>query len=105
MVSVCCNLPEHYAIVRWHFLTGCNQKRMKRALLVIVVGALYVLHQDVWFWRTAHPLVFGFIPIGLFYHACFTVAASLAFRMLVKHAWPAHLEQGDEHSAEEDQAS
>ncbi|MFP5260665.1 MAG: hypothetical protein ACLGJB_02015 [Blastocatellia bacterium] len=88
---------------------------MKRALLVIIVSALYILHQDVWFWRTAHPLVFSFIPIGLFYHACFTVAASLVFWVLVKHAWPAHLEadvergpvaQGyAEHKAEEDQAS
>jgi Protein of unknown function (DUF3311) len=88
---------------------------MKRALLVIIVSALYVLHQDIWFWRTAHPLVFGFIPIGLFYHACFTVAASLVFWMLVKNAWPAHLEQevehgpapldSVEHRAEEDRAS
>jgi hypothetical protein len=88
---------------------------MKRALLVIIVSALYILHQDVWFWRTAHPLVFGFIPIGLFYHACFTVAASLVFWALVKQAWPAHLEreaargpvaQGYvENKAEEDQAS
>ena len=35
---------------------------------------LYVLHQDFWFWREARPLVFGFLPIGLFYHAAFTVA-------------------------------
>ena len=73
---------------------------MKRALLVISVIALYILHQDVWFWRAARPLVFGFIPIGLFYHACFTVAASFVFRMLVKHAWPAHLEREVEQSAE-----
>jgi Protein of unknown function (DUF3311) len=84
---------------------------MKRALLVIGVIALYILHQDVWFWRAARPLVFGFIPIGLFYHACFTVAASFVFWMLVKHAWPAHLEQEVnesaalfEHEREEDQA-
>jgi len=85
---------------------------MKRVLLVISVIALYILHQDVWFWREARPLVFGFIPIGLFYHACFTVAASFVFWMLVKLAWPAHLERDVEQSAaadfehehEEDQA-
>jgi Protein of unknown function (DUF3311) len=66
---------------------------MKRVLLVIAVIVLYVLHQDVWFWRTAHPLVFGFIPIGLFYHACFAVAASLLMWMLVRYAWPSHLEE------------
>ena len=66
---------------------------MKRALLVIAVVALYLLHQDFWFWRTAYPLVLGFIPIGLFYHACFSVAASLLMWMLVRYAWPSHLEQ------------
>jgi hypothetical protein len=66
---------------------------MKRILLVIAVVALYFLHQDIWFWRTAHPLVFGFVPIGLFYHGCFSVAASLLMWLLVKHAWPVHLEE------------
>ncbi len=67
---------------------------MKRALLIIMVGALYVLHQDFWFWRTANPLVFGFIPIGLFYHACYTLATAFALWLLVKHAWPSELEEG-----------
>ncbi|HSF25033.1 MAG TPA: DUF3311 domain-containing protein [Blastocatellia bacterium] len=67
---------------------------MKRALLLIIVGALFVLHQDFWFWRAARPLVFGFLPIGLFYHACYTVATALVMWLLVKHAWPSELEEG-----------
>lgn len=66
---------------------------MKRTLLVIAVAALYALHQDFWFWRTARPFVFGFIPIGLFYHACFAVASSLLMWLLVTYAWPSHLEE------------
>lgn len=65
---------------------------MKRALLVLAVASLYVLHQDIWFWRTPR-LVFGVIPIGLFYHGCFSVAASLLMWLLVRHAWPHHIEQ------------
>lgn len=67
---------------------------MKRRslLLALVVAAVYVLHQDIWFWRTARPLVFGFLPIGLFYHACFSVAAALLLAALVRYAWPAHLD-------------
>jgi hypothetical protein len=65
---------------------------MKRALLVVAVVALYLLHQDFWFWRTAYPLVLGFIPIGLFYQACFSVAASLLMWLLVTHAWPTKFE-------------
>jgi len=65
---------------------------MTRILLVVVVVALYILHQDFWFWRRATPLVFGFVPIGLFYHGAFSVAAALVMWLLVKYAWPAHLE-------------
>ena len=65
---------------------------MKRILLVVAVIALYVLHQDIWFWRSPY-LVFGFIPIGLFYHACFSAAAALLMWLLVTFAWPSHLER------------
>jgi hypothetical protein len=65
---------------------------MKRALLVLAVAVLYVLHQDIWFWRTARPLVFGFVPIGLAYHAAFSVAAAVVLGLLVTFAWPSHLE-------------
>jgi hypothetical protein len=73
---------------------------MKRIALVLAVVVVYVLHQDFWFWRTARPLVFGFVPIGLFYHACFCVAASLLMWLLVKFAWPAHLEKEVERKSE-----
>ena len=65
---------------------------MKRILLVIAVLVLYFLHQDFWFWRSAR-LVFGFVPIGLFYQGCFSVAAAFLMWLLVKFAWPHHLEQ------------
>ena len=64
----------------------------RNLLLVLAVVTLYALHQDIWFWRTARPLVFGFLPIGLFYHACFSVAAALLMAALVKYAWPGHLD-------------
>ena len=75
---------------------------MKLPLLVLVVIAIYVLHQDFWFWRTARPLIFGFLPVGLFYHALFSVAASGVMWLLVKYAWPAHLEQEIEERETED---
>ena len=77
---------------------------MKRILLVLAVVALYILHQDIWFWRTAHPLVFGFVPIGLFYQGCFSIAASLLMWLLVKHAWPVHLEEEIEQQQPEEDA-
>jgi len=77
---------------------------MKKLLLALAVIALYVLHQDFWFWRAAHPLVLGFIPIGLFYQACFSIAAALLMWLLVKYAWPTHLEREIEKGHGEDAA-
>jgi hypothetical protein len=65
---------------------------MTTALAVVLVAALYVLHQDLWFWRQARPLVFGILPIGLFYHVAYTVAISLLLWVLVRRMWPSHLE-------------
>lgn len=62
----------------------------------VVVAALYALHQDVWFWRAARPLVFGFLPIGLFYHAAYTIAVPVVLWWLVRRHWPAHLDAAGE---------
>ena len=61
-------------------------------LLAAAVAALYLLHQDYWFWDRARPLVFGFLPIGLFYHAAYSLAVAVLMWALVRYAWPAHLE-------------
>ena len=69
----------------------------------LLAAALYALHQDFWFWREARPLVFGFLPIGLFYHAAYTVAISALMAVLVRTRWPSHLEDSDrEHHREID---
>ena len=75
---------------------------MKRALLAAAVLAVYALHQDVWLWRSARPLVFGFLPVGLFYHAAYSVAAALLMWLLVAKAWPGRLEEEIERQGGED---
>jgi hypothetical protein len=67
---------------------------VKKSLLALATLALYLLHQDVWLWTRARPLVLGFVPIGLWYHAVYCLLAALLMRLLVVHAWPAHLERG-----------
>ena len=66
-----------------------------RILLSLAVAVLYLAHQDLWFWRTARPLVFGFLPVGLAYHALYCVAAAALMWALTSLAWPAHLEPPD----------
>ena len=77
---------------------------MKSILLVVAVAVLYILHQDIWFWRSSY-LVFGFIPIGLFYHAVFSIAAALVMWLLVTYAWPSHLEREVEETQSEEDAA
>ena len=78
---------------------------MKNFMLGLGVIALYALHQDIWFWDVAQPLVFGFLPIGLFYHAVYSVAVALFMILLVSVAWPVELErevEGESSDSSED---
>jgi hypothetical protein len=68
---------------------------MSRFAAALLLFVLYVLHQDFWFWTDARPLVLGFLPIGLFYHAAYTVAVSLVLLLVLRALWPAELESAD----------
>ena len=67
-------------------------KSFKTILLTLLVLVVYVLHQDFWNWKKAEPLVLGFLPIGLAYHAGYSILAAITMALLVKFAWPKHLE-------------
>ncbi len=67
-------------------------KYLKLALLGLLVLGVYVLHQDFWNWHRVDPLILGFLPVGLAYHAGYSLLASLTMAILVKFAWPKHLE-------------
>ena len=56
-----------------------------------LVLLLLILHQDNWFWDDDR-LVMGFMPIGLFYHACLSIAASVTWLLATKFVWPAELQ-------------
>ena len=61
-------------------------------LVWALVLLLLILHQDNWFWED-DTLLFGFLPIGLFYHACLSVAAAVTWFLAVTLAWPREIEQ------------
>ena len=67
-------------------------KPLKTILLTALVIVVYFLHQDSWNWTKSEPLVFGFMPIGLAYHAGYSILAAVLMAVLVKFAWPKHLE-------------
>jgi hypothetical protein len=66
---------------------------MRPLAATALVALLYALHQDVWFWREARPLVFGVLPVGLFYHAAYTVVTAMTLWALARLIWPHHLEE------------
>ncbi len=49
---------------------------MKKLLLLLLILAVYAAHQDFWNWGKADPLIFGFLPVGLAYHAAYSILAS-----------------------------
>jgi hypothetical protein len=67
-------------------------KPVRNLLLTMLVVSVYVLHQDFWNWKKAQPLLFGFLPPGLAYHAGYSILAAVMMAILVKFAWPSHLE-------------
>jgi hypothetical protein len=70
--------------------------RARRVVLGSAILIFYAIHQDVWFWRTARPLLLGFLPVGLVYHAAYCVVAALLMAALVRFAWPERLEAESE---------
>ena len=66
-------------------------------VIAVLVLVLVILHQDNWLWSDG-TLVFGFIPIGLVWHAGISIAASITWFLATKIAWPL-----EESSAAEEQ--
>jgi hypothetical protein len=62
----------------------------KKVVLTIAL-VLAVLHQDFWLWHDT-TLVFGFIPVGLAYHAMYSILAACLWGLVVKFAWPEEVE-------------
>lgn len=61
---------------------------MRPALLAALVAAVYLLHQDLWFWHAASPILFGVLPIGLAYHVLYSIVVAGVMWLLVRYAFP-----------------
>lgn len=67
---------------------------LKRGRLIIsaLVLLLLVLHQDNWNWENSN-LVFGFVPVTLFYQMCISLAAGAVWFLATRIAWPDDVEE------------
>lgn len=66
--------------------------RSKARIFGVLTVILALLHHDFWYWDD-RTLVMGFMPIGLFYHLLFSIAAAALWAMTIKFAWPSHIEE------------
>lgn len=74
-------------------------KPVSRAAVVgLTLGFIFVLlmRHDFWNWHSARPLLFGLIPVGLWWQGLVSVAASVLMALCVRFAWPEHLEDMDQ---------
>lgn len=62
----------------------------KRAVYILLI-ALALLHQDFWLWDDP-VLVLGFLPVGLAYHAVYSLVVAGAWYLALRYAWPSHAE-------------
>lgn len=58
-----------------------------RTAVLVLVGVLAIAHQDFWLWDDA-SLVGGVLPVGLAWHAGFSLVASAIWGLVVVFAWP-----------------
>ncbi len=65
---------------------------MKKATVLIVFIILMVLHQDFWNWDNS-DLVFGIMPVGLAYHAAYSIVVAIFWALVIRFAWPKDIEE------------
>ncbi len=74
---------------------------MKKTAVYLGILVLGLLHQDFWFWDDP-TLIFGFLPVGLAYHALYSLLAGLVWYLALRYAWPTDAEAFAEGQQEEE---
>jgi hypothetical protein len=67
---------------------------VSRPIVIPLLGfiILFVLHHDFWNWDRTE-LRFGFLPVGLAWHAGFSVVAALFWLLVSRLWWPEAIER------------
>ena len=71
-----------------------HRPRSRATLALLALGALFVLvlRHDYWNWDTPYPLLFGFLPVGLWWQGMVSILAAILMALMVRFAWPGELE-------------
>lgn len=68
--------------------------------LVVAFLVVVLLRHDFWNWSSYKPLLFGFLPVGLWWQGMVSILAAVMMSLMVRFAWPQHLEQGGDEARE-----
>ncbi|HKQ60304.1 MAG TPA: DUF3311 domain-containing protein [Candidatus Polarisedimenticolaceae bacterium] len=61
--------------------------------LVLAVLVVLALRHDYWQWTKVEPLLFGFLPVGLWWQGLVVLLSCALMALLVRFAWPARQER------------
>ncbi len=73
---------------------------MKKLVACLFLFML-VLHQDFWWWDN-DSLIFGFMPVGLAFHALFSILCAVLGWFAIKTIWPHELDEAKQAAAPAD---
>ena len=66
-----------------------------KKLVAFLFLLMLVLHQDFWWWGN-NTLVFGFMPIGLAFHALFSILCAVLGWFAIMTIWPKELDEAQQ---------
>ena len=71
-----------------------RRPRSKSVLVLLALAAVVglILRHDYWNWDTPYPLLFGFLPVGLWWQGLVSILAAVLMALMVRFAWPQELE-------------
>ena len=73
------------------FVVSTSESSSAKPFVLGFFLILFIAHQDFWLWDDG-SLIMGFMPIGLAYHALFSLACSCLWALACFKAWPEQLE-------------
>ncbi len=70
-------------------MASATRSRTSDGALTVTLLAVILIswHQDYWLWDNG-TLVFGILPMGLFWHICISLLAMLTWWLATRIAWP-----------------
>jgi hypothetical protein len=78
---------------------GGTPWKLRGLVLVGVVAVLVALRNDLWHATSVEPLLWGFLPVGLWWQAMVSILAAGMMWLMVRLAWPRQLEELEQPAA------